>query len=157
LLCGLLLASATMIATSAPAAAGTTPNRCSACLPGSPIGRLESFIVSVGHPTLCQVSDISPTDQGGTSTIEILSYSKSKRCDPRSTVHQGVLYLDRSPTAADAQYLLQLASVTPAFIVGWQSGTVAILIGKGTSVLHQLEAFRGLVGHAQIRFNQNAT
>jgi len=137
-----------------PTATATARQSRPPLLGATPFGRIASLIQSVGHPTLCPVSNISPSDQGGTSTIVILSYSQTERCDPRSTAHQGVLYLDRLPTAADARYLLKLASVTSAFTDGWRSGDIAVMLGDGTSVAHQLEAYKGLEGHARLAFHR---
>jgi hypothetical protein len=136
----------------APANASAIPNYCGACQGGGPIGRLESMIESVGHPALCQISDITPSDQGGASTVEILSYTHTKKCNPASTANQGVLYLVQSESAADARYLLALADVSPPFHDGWQSGNVAVMLTDDTSVLHQLEVYRALKGHARLAF-----
>jgi hypothetical protein len=63
-----------------------------------------------------------------------------------------VLYLVQSESAADARYLLALADVSPPFHDGWQSGNVAIMLTDDTSVLHQLEVYRALKGHARLAF-----
>jgi hypothetical protein len=136
----------------APAYAAAIPNYCGACQGSGPIGQLESMIMSIGHPVLCQISDINPSDQGGASTVEILSYTDTKRCNPASTANQGVLYLVQTESAADARYLLDLADVTPPFHDGWQRRNVAVLLTNDTSVLHQLEVYRALKGHARLAF-----
>jgi hypothetical protein len=136
----------------APSAAAAPPGHCGACLGGGPIASLESRVASVGRPTLCEISDISPENQGGTSTIEIMSFSATTRCDARSTAHQGVVYFVESETPGQARYLLALAGVTPSFVAGWRGGKVAVLLGRGTSVLHQLEVYRALEGHARFVF-----
>jgi hypothetical protein len=132
-----------------------TPNHCGNCSEGSPIGQIVTRIVAVGRPTLCEISQLSPTNEGGTSTVEIFSYSTTNQCDPASTTGQGVLYLVENPTTAITKYLLSLGSVTSSFVVGWQSGRVAIMLGAGTSILHQLEMFRALERHARLAFNRN--
>lgn len=136
----------------APAAAAPVPGYCGACRAGGPIASLESRIADVGRPTLCEVSDISPEDQGGISSIEILSFSATNRCDARSTAHQGVVYLVQQQSPGAARYFLALASVTSSFVDGWRGGKVAVLLGPGTSVLHQLEVYRALEGHARFVF-----
>lgn len=139
-----------LLSPAGPSAAAAIPGHCGACAAGGTIAALEARIASVGRPTLCEVSHISPEDQGGTSTVEIMSFSSTKRCVRSAS--QGVLYLVTSESPGAARYLLALASVTPAFVDGWQKGDVAVLLGRGTSVLHQLEVYRALERHARFAF-----
>ncbi len=148
----LALSGATWLCVSALPAAAAAPSQCGACQGGGPIAGLEGRIAAFGHPTLCQISDISPENQGGSSTIEIMSFSSTKRCDAGSTARQGALYLVQSQSSAAARYLLALAGVTPSFVDGWQAGKVAVLLGRGTSILHQLQVFQALKGHSRFTF-----
>lgn len=148
----LALSAATWLSVAALPAAAAAPGRCGACQGGGPIAAVEGRIAAYGHPTLCQISDISPENQGGSSTVEIMSYSATKRCDAGSTAKQGALYLVQSQSTAAARYLLALAGVTPSFVDGWRAGKVAVLLGRGTSILHQLEVYRALQGHSHFTF-----
>ncbi|HEY6473678.1 MAG TPA: hypothetical protein VIY26_12355, partial [Acidimicrobiales bacterium] len=148
----LALSAATWLGVAALPAAAAAPGQCGACQGGGPIAALEGRIAAFEHPTLCQVSDVSPENQGGSSTIEIMSFSSTKRCDPRSTAGQGTLYLVASQSPSAARYLLALAGVTPSFVDGWRSGKVAVLLGRGTSILHQLQVFQALKGHSRFVF-----
>jgi hypothetical protein len=154
-LVGVVVAAAVVCLVGVFPSGAATPNHCGNCGDGSPIGQIVTRIVAVGRPTLCEISQVSPTNEGGTSTVEIFSYSTTNKCDAASTARQGVLYLVENPTTATTKYLLSLASVTSSFVVGWQSGKVAIMLGTGTSVLHQLEMFRALERHARLAFNRN--
>jgi hypothetical protein len=148
----LALSAVSWLCVSALPAAAAAPGQCGACQGGGPIAALEGRIAALGHPTLCQISDISPENQGGASTIEIMSFSSTKRCDAGATARQGALYLVASQSPAAARYLLALAGVTPSFVDGWRAGKVAILLGRGTSVLHQLQVYKALEGHSRFVF-----
>jgi hypothetical protein len=132
--------------------AAAPPGHCGACAGGGRLASLEARIEAVGHPTLCEISDISPENQGGVSTIEIMSFSSTRRCDARSTAGQGVVYLVESESSGAARYFVGLASVTESFVDGWQGGDVAVLLGRGTSVRHQLEVYLAMEGHARFVF-----
>lgn len=125
---------------------------CGGCLPTNPLPRIERIVSGNGRTTLCPISKITPADQGGTSNIEIFTYSTTRACDHRSTAHQGAIYLVLTETAADAQYLLDLANVTSSFVAGWQTGKVAILLGAGTAPIHNFETDLALRGHARRAF-----
>jgi hypothetical protein len=119
------------------------------------IGQLKSAIEANGRPMLCQISNISPVEFGGTLNIEIFSYSVTNRCDNRSTAHQGVLFFVEGASVYNADYLVRLASVTPAFNAGWRSGSVSVLLGEGASLLRQYQVTKALQGHALFGFSRH--
>ena len=67
-----------------------------------------------------------------------------------------MLYLVLAESPGAARYLLALASVTPSFVDGWQRDSVAVLLARGTSELHQLEVYRALERHARFAFGGNS-
>lgn len=117
-----------------------------------PFPEITSLIRTHGSPTLCRIGNISPNGQGGTSVINIFSFSTTTRCDSKSTAHQGTLYLVQSESTSGAKYFLALAAITPAFQDGWQRGQVAIILGIGTPYLRQLVVLHALSGRAHLAF-----
>jgi hypothetical protein len=146
---------AVSLCTPVSSAAAAVPGHCGACQSGGPIASLEARIASVGHSTLCEISDITPENQGGTSTIEIMSFSATDKCTAGSTAHQGVVYFVDCESPGAARYLLALASVTSSFVDGWQGGKVDVMLGRGTSVLHQLQVYRALERQARFAFGRH--
>ena len=149
----LALTAATWLCVSALPAAAAAPGQCGACQGGGPIAALEGRIAAFHDPTLCQISDISPENQGGASTVEIMSFSRTKRCDAGSTVRQGALYLVQAQSPADGP-LPPRPRRRDALLRGWlanrQGGRP--VQGRGTSVLHQLQVYQALKGHSRFVF-----